>query len=172
MTKSALTGKTLRGKIDFAAAQEGRLALNQLGSWNPDQDDYQVQVAILRRQFWNVLVAVVADSTDYFITALNQTFRITSGIGATATTIRDQLIARIDAGSPTNRLDAALVDADELSILGLDGGADLAVVGSANLTVTFGMEALPNWGAFKVGGEVVVRTAAAFSGSFDVIAQG
>lgn len=170
-TKAALQGKTLRGKIDFAAATSGELLLDNLGAWTADNDGYQVAVSILRRQFWNVLVAVVADSTDYTINANGQGYTITSGIGATATTIRDQLIAKVDAGLPANGVDAAIVDASNLSLLGTRGGDDLAVTVSANLTATFAMEALPNFGVFKEDGKVVVRTAAAFTGSFDVIAQ-
>ncbi|NJO82041.1 MAG: hypothetical protein HC828_04080 [Blastochloris sp.] len=172
MAKAALQGKTLRGQIPFAAATSGTLALNQLGAWDPAKDDYQVAVEILRRQLWNINVTVVADATEYFVRARNQTYRITSGGGATATSIRDQLIAAIDAPSPGNRLDATIVDADDFSLLGLDGGDELGVSVSANLTLTFGMEAAPNWSVFKQGGQVTVRTVAAFSGAFDVIAQG
>ena len=165
-----LTGKTLKGRINFVAATQGELILKQGGQWK--SDDYALQVQALARQFDQVDVTLAVNLTLYTVTIDGRAYPFTSDATATPTEIRDGLIAAINLASPANGVAAAIVDVDTLSILGLVGGVPHAVSVGTNLALVSGLETVPNFSGFKDDGRVVVRTASAFTGAFDVLVQG
>jgi hypothetical protein len=168
--KVALQGKVLKGRIDFAAATEGSLLLDKGGGWKADS--YAAQVFPLPRTLNRVDISTVQNSTLYRLIIDGKNVDFTSDASATATEIRDGLIAAIAASGL--RVTGVIVDADSLDIRGTVPGENHTVAQSAALmtlgTPTF--ETIPSLGVLKENGRVRVRASAAWTGAVDVIVQG
>jgi hypothetical protein len=168
--KYALTGKALRGRIDFSAASQGEMLLKQGGQWKAGE--YVAQVQPLARQLDTIDITAVLNSTAYSVTVDGKVYTITSDGTATDVEIRDALMAAINAISPANGVTAQLVDSDTFTVRGIVGGVPHVVSVGANLALSSGLETVPNFSAYKDDGRVVVRTSSAFTGAFDVLVQG
>lgn len=120
---------------DFATSDPEYLAARAVFSQSPKPRS----VVIGRRtpdiaQVDSVNVVTVADATTYTVTINGVPFSIVSGVGATATTIRDQLIAAINAGAEP--VTAAIVDADTLGLTADVAGDGFTKAVTANLSIT------------------------------------
>lgn len=158
------------GKVDFAAATEGEILLPK-GRWTAGK--FAIVVTPRVRQDDSILI-VAADETLYTVTIDGREYTYTSDASATTAEIRDGLEAAIDALSPGNGVSAVDIDADELQIIATEAGVWHDVSVGANLTLTKGISAPPSFGYFHdpEAGKIVIRTAAAFTGTFDVAVFG
>lgn len=83
-------------------------------------------------QVEKVTIDTVADSTTYTVTLNGIDFEYTSGVGATDTSIRDGLIALIDADA---KFGAALDQTNSFDITAAEAGRAFSAAVSANLSV-------------------------------------
>lgn len=164
----ALTGKTIRNRLTFTAQTQAEFTITTGGKWKTGE--YAVRAQPLARLL-DAIVITAVDETLYTVTIDGKAYTFTSGVAATATQIRDGLAAAIALGAPGNGVTTTNIAAGTLGILGRPGEFHTTAVG-ANLALTPGFETVPQSTVFQQGPRVIVRTASAFTGAFDVIAVG
>lgn len=163
IAKSGTAGKTLRGKIPFAAATSGTLEFRK-GGFN--KDDYSVAVEPLRRRTYVIDIGAAANATSYGLVIAGQARAYLSDADATAPEVLAGVRALFSA-FPQFSVGTS-TDGDTFPVTVLDEDGDATLVAGANTTVTPGIETAPNYRVIKENGQVRIETAAAFTGAFDV----
>lgn len=167
IAKSGTAGKTLRGKIPFAAATSGTLEFRK-GGFN--KDDYSVSVEPLRRRVYTIDIAAPGNAQAHTLIIDGQSRTFTSDADGTAPESLAGVRALFSA-FPQFSVGTS-IDGDSFPVTVLDEDGDATLVAGANTTVTPSIEAAPSYRVIKRNGSLEIQTAAAFTGAFDVTVQG
>lgn len=165
--KVGIAGKTLRGKIPFAAATSGVLDF-KVGGFKPD--DYQAFIQPCRRRRFVIDLPAAANNAAHTLVIAGQTRTFTEDGTATA----GELLAGVRAlftDFPQFQVETS-IDADSFPVTVLDEDGDATLVAGTGTTVTASIETAPDFRYIKRSGQLEVQTAAAWTGAFDVIVQG
>lgn len=161
-TKVALTGKMLRGRIDFSASAFQQVSLAPIGRLAPG--DYSIVGLPLVRARDRVTIAVARNLSDYTVSIRGRRFTVTSDGTATVTEIRDLLNTAITAALTALKLTITNQGADAFDLESTEAGLglDIVVTGpqAGDITLLPGIN--DNTGRTPVG--VVAKR----SGKFDV----